>query len=121
MGLCACVIRITSREGGAIFYVDASLICIKDLNISAFAFPGRGGSRATPPPPRPGSTVMDYTASGSTRGSAFCFCYVFLSYEIQCNLSCVMIFGYLFLSALSSYCLSSFVAPTNPQTLQGST
>lgn len=70
MGLCACVIRITSREGGAVFYVDASLICIKDLNISAFAFPGGGDPGATPRP-RPGRTVGDYMASGSTRASAF--------------------------------------------------
>ena len=48
MGLCACVVRITSREGGVMFYVDASLIYIKDFNISAFAFPG---GILEPPPP----------------------------------------------------------------------
>lgn len=69
MGLCACMIRITSREGGTVFYVDASLICIKDLNISVFAFPEGGDPGATPP--RPGRTVGDYMASGSTRASAF--------------------------------------------------
>lgn len=97
------------------FYANASLIYIKDFNISAFAFPGGADPGANPP--RPGRTVRDYMAPGSMRGLLlFCF-----SHEIQSNLNCVIVFGYLFMSALSSHCLSSFVAPTNPQTLHGST
>lgn len=56
------------------FYANASLIYIKDFNISAFAFP-RGDPGVNPPPPgRPGTTVRDYMASGSMRGLLlFCF------------------------------------------------